>query len=295
MDRIDGMRTFVAVAEGGSFAAASKRLGMTNKLVSKYIAALEADRKMRLLFRTTRSMSLTPEGRTFLEGCRRVLGELEALDASLDASAGLTGPLRVAAPLAFGDSVVAPAVDAFMDANPHVTVELDLGDRHVDLAQGGFDLAVRFGVLKDSSLISRKLGETRTLVIAAPSYLERYGEPTNPNELVDHICIRDANNPDPNRWAFQVEGQRMQVAVSGPFIANSPLACLVPTRSGKGIYICPDVFLENDLADGTLVRLLKEFQTRVIPIQAVQLPSTYQNPKTTAFVRFLRERMIAVR
>lgn len=288
MDKIQGMRTFVAVVEAGSFAAASKRLGITGKLASKYIAALEAELGMNLLHRTTRSMSLTHDGRIYLEGCRRVLNEIELLDISLEASRGLKGTLRVAAPLTFGETAVAAAALDFMETHPEVTVELQLSDEYVDLAEEGFDLAVRIGTLKDSSLVARKLGEARLLVVAAPSYIERHGAPVHPDELSAHICIRDANNPDPNRWPFLIDGQQVQIPVGGPFLANSPPACLLPTLAGKGIFICPHVFLGNDLARGRLVQLLPGFPSRTIAIQAVQLPSAFRKPKVSAFIDTLR-------
>lgn len=288
VDRIQGMRTFVAVVEAGSFAAASKRLGITGKLVSKYIAALEAELGMNLLHRTTRSMSLTHDGRIYLEGCRRVLNEIDLLDISLESSRGLKGTLRVAAPLTFGETAVAAAALEFMETHPEVTIELQLSDEYVDLAEEGFDLAVRIGTLKDSSLVARKLGEARLLVVAAPSYIERHGAPVHPGELSAHICIRDANNPDPNRWPFLIDGQQVQIPVGGPFLANSPPACLLPTLAGKGIFICPHVFLGDDLAQGRLVHLLPGFPSRTIAIQAVQLPSAFGKPKVSAFIDILR-------
>lgn len=291
MDKIDGMRTFVAVVEAGSFAGASKRLGITGKLASKYIGTLETQLGMTLLHRTTRSMSLTHDGRIYLEGCRRVLNEIDLLDMSLESSTGLKGILRVAAPLTFGETVVAAAALEFMAAHPEVTIELQLSDDYVDLAQEGFDLAVRIGTLKDSSLIARKLGEARLLVVAAPSYIERHGAPVHPDELSAHACIRDANNPDPNRWPFLIDGQQVQIPVAGPFIANSPPACLLPTRAGKGIFICPHVFLGDDLAQGRLVQLLPDFPSRTIAIQTVQLPSAFRKPKAAAFINSLRIHM----
>lgn len=291
MDRIDGMRTFLAVVEAGSFAGASKRLGITGKLVSKYIGALEAQLGMSLLYRTTRSMSLTQDGRTYLEGCRRVLNEIDLLDTSLEASRGLKGTLRVAAPLTFGETVVATAALEFMETHPEVTVELQLSDDYVDLAEEGFDLAVRIGALKDSSLVARKMGEARLLVVAAPSYIERNGAPSHPGELTAHVCIRDANNPDPNRWPFLIDGQLVQIPVAGPFLANSPPACLLPTRAGKGIFICPHVFLDDDLAQGRLVQLLPGFPSRTISIQTVQLPSAFGKPKVSAFIQCLKKHM----
>jgi len=285
------MRTFVAVVEAGSFTAAGKRLGISNKLVSKYISKLERRLNTNLLYRTTRSLSLTTEGRDYLEGCRRVLGEVDALDGAMNPAGKLKGKLRVAAPITFGDTFVASAATKFMEAHPDVTIEIDLSDVYADLAEGGYDLAIRIGELQDSSLIARKLGQTEVIVVAAPAYLEAHGTPVHPDELTSHACIRDANNPDPNRWPFVVEGQTVRIPVAGPYIANSPPACLVPTYAGKGIFICPDVFLGQDLEDGRLVRLLSGYPSRTIPIQAVQLPSAFKNPKVAAFVKIMQERI----
>lgn len=289
MDRIDGMQSFVAVVETGSFAAAGQRLGISNKLVSKRVAGLEAQIGMSLLHRTTRSMSLTHEGERYLEGARRVLAELEQLETEFDDTQGLQGIIRIAAPLTYGDTAVARAANRFVAQNPNVSVELELSDHYVDLAKGGFDIAIRIGNLSDSSLIVRKLGESNMKVVAAPSYLEKHGTPEHPAQLSDHICIRDANNPDPNRWPFEIEGQQIQVPVSGPFLANSPPACLVPTRAGLGIFLCPDVFLGDDLESGRLVELFADYHSRTLPIQSVQLPSAFRKPRVKAFVETMRD------
>lgn len=293
MDRIDGMKSFVAVVEAGSFAAAGQRLGISNKLVSKRVAQLENQLGMSLLHRTTRSMSLTHEGERYLEGTRRVLVEIEQLETEFDASEGLKGIVRVAAPLTYGDTAVAKAASRFVEQHPNVTVELDLSDHYADLAKGGFDIAIRIGALTDSSLIVRKLGETHMKVVAAPAYLKKHGTPSHPAELSDHICIRDANNPDPNRWQFRIEGQTVQVKVAGPFLANSPPACLVPTYAGRGIFICPDVFLGDDLETGRLIELFPEFHSRTLPIQSVQLPSAFRKPRVKAFVDFMKQEISA--
>lgn len=288
MNRIDGMQSFVAVVDTGSFAAASHRLGISNKLVSKRVAQLENLLGLSLLHRTTRSMSLTHEGERYLEGTRRVLAELEQLEIEFDDTKGLKGTIRVAAPVTYGDAYVSLAASRFVEKHPDVTVELDLSDRRVDLAKGGFDVAIRLGALSDSSLIVRKLGESEMRVVAAPSYLAKHGTPEHPAQLTDHICIRDANHPDPNRWPFMIEGQQIHVPVSGPFLANSPPACLTPTLAGQGIFICPDVFLGDAVETDRLVALLPEFHSRTLPIQSVQLPSAFRKPRVKAFVEFMK-------
>ncbi|MCK0141075.1 LysR family transcriptional regulator [Aliiroseovarius sp. F20344] len=281
------MQSFVAVVETGSFAAAGQRLGISNKLVSKRVAGLENQLGMSLLHRTTRSMSLTHEGERYLEGARRVLAELEHLESEFDSTGGLKGTVRVAAPLTYGDTAVAYAANRFVEQHPNVTIELELSDHYVDLAKGGFDIAIRIGNLSDSSLIVRKLGETSMKVVAAPTYLEKHGAPDHPFQLSDHVCIRDANNPDPNRWFFNIDGQQALVPVAGPFLANSPPACLVPTRAGLGVFMCPDVFLGDDLKTGRLIELLSGFPSRTLPIQSVQLPSAFRKSRVKVFVEFM--------
>ncbi len=170
-------------------------------------------------------------------------------------------------------------------------MEIDLSDRHIDLAEGGYDLAIRMGAMKDSSLIALKLGTTDYIIVAAPAYVDRFGAPAHPGDLSAHNCILDSNNTDPNRWPFVVEGQAVQFPVSGAFMANSPPACLVPTHAGKGIYNCPKVFLGDDLITGRLVRLLAGFASRTLDIHAVQLPSAFRNPKVAGFVEILRKQL----
>jgi DNA-binding transcriptional LysR family regulator len=169
-----------------------------------------------------------------------------------------------------------------------VSIEIDMSDRHVDLAEGGYDLAIRMGVLKDSSLVARKLASSKFLVVVAPSYIERFGAPSRPIDLSAHFCIRDSNHRDPNRWPLNVDGELVMVPVSGTYIANSPPACLAPAFAGKGIYHCPEVFLGDSLETGQLVSILDEYcSSQTIDIHAVQLPSVFRNPKVAAFVDML--------
>lgn len=288
MDRIDGMRTFVAVVESGSFSAAAKRLGISNKLVSKYIATLEEQVGSTLLFRTTRSMSISSEGKIYLEGCRRVLTELNALDTVFEDTKGLRGVLRVAAPVTFGEVLVTDAVVAFMGDHPDVEVDLVLSDAHEDLAEKGFDLAIRIGELKDSNLRARKLGETTLSVIASPDYLSRRGVPRHPDDLANHICIRNTNGENPNRWPFEIDGAAMTVPITGPFVCNSSSAGRIAAVRGLGLAMLPDLFAQKELGQGALVQVLQDHASLSVPVQAVYLPSQFQRPKVAAFVDHMK-------
>ncbi|MEM8980622.1 MAG: LysR family transcriptional regulator [Pseudomonadota bacterium] len=289
MDRIDGMKAFVAVVETGSFSAAAKRLGLSNKLVSKYIATLEKQVGRTLLFRTTRAMSISPDGKVYLEGCRRVLHQLDALEASLDASEDLRGLLRVSAPVTFGEVMVTDAALSFMQKHPEIEVDVTLSDTHEDLAEKGFDLAIRIGTLKDSNLRVRKLGDTDLAVVATPFFLEQVGLPTHPSDLSTHECIRDINSETPNRWPFREQNKPLTVPVHGRFSCNSASACLAGARKGFGFAMVPNLFAQDDLATGRLVQVLPEFSINPILVQAVFLESGFERPKLIAFIDHIKE------
>lgn len=290
MDLVDGMRSFVAVVESGSFTAAGARLGISNKLVGKHVAGLEQRVGMSLLHRTTRTLSLTEAGERYLAGARHVLDAVDRADADLRGAGGMAGRLRVAAPLTLGEQLVTDATRRFLSQYPETKVELHLSDHVVDLAQGGFDLAIRVGNLRNSSLIARRLGETAMRVVASPDYLSRHGCPKHPDDLATHCCIRDTNAATYNHWRFEIDGHLVQVPVAGRFAANSAPACLDLARAGDGVFICPDIFLEADLASGRLVQILGDYPSDTIAIQMLRLPSGFSRVKSEAFMDVLRAR-----
>lgn len=289
MDRIDRMKTFVAVAETGSFSAAAIRLGISNKLVSKEIRALEEDVGATLFFRTTRSMSITAEGREYQQGCRRVLLEFDALSASLDNAQNLKGSLRVSVPVTLGELLITASVVDFLELHRDIKVELSLSDSFVDLAEHGFDLAIRIGEMRDSSLKMRLLGQTNLIVVGAPTYFENFGRPDQPSDLSQHNCIRDSNGNNPNRWPFIVDGTQMSVPVNGRLMCNSSSSCLNAARKGHGLAMVPDLFAEQNLIDGRLTRVLDHLPPVSADIRAVYLPSGFQRPKLTAFVDHMKD------
>ncbi|MEM1374832.1 MAG: LysR family transcriptional regulator [Pseudomonadota bacterium] len=295
MDRLDKMQIFVAVAETGSFTAAGERMGISNKVVSKSISALENDVGATLFFRTTRSMSITVDGQNYLQGCRRVLLEYEALSASLDTAQSLKGALRVTAPVTFGEVLVTRSVVDFLSNHPDIEVELVLSDHHEDLAEKGFDLAIRMGELKDSNLRVRHLGTAQLIVVAARSYLEAHGAPGLARDLMQHSCIRDTNSDVANRWPFVIDDVQTNIPVHGRLICNSSSACLDAARNGLGLAMVPDLFAEQDLVEGRLVRVLKDIPTPAVPIQGVYLPSAFQRPKLVAFVDHMKDAVTAAK
>lgn len=289
MDRIDGIRAFVAVVDAGSFTRAGQRLGISNKLVSKYVAALEAQQGLTLLNRTTRALSLTPSGARYLAAARRVLSAVEELDAESRAEEGaLTGRLRITAPVTFGEMFVAELTRDFTRSHPALDLDLHLTDRYVDLAAEGFDLALRIGQLPDSSLIARRIGQTEAWVVAAATYLARHARPTQPEALRDHICIRDSNAQTPGRATFTVADKAVSVPLPGQITVNSAQAVRRLVLDGEGVALIPSFVVAGDVAAGRLERLLPGFPRPQLDIQAVYLPQPFIPPRLSSYLDHLR-------
>ncbi|MDT1061833.1 LysR substrate-binding domain-containing protein [Paracoccus sp. CPCC 101403] len=292
MDRLDGIRAFVAVVDAASFTRAGNRLGISNKLVSKYVAALEAQQGITLLNRTTRALSLTPAGERFLVAARRVLSAVEELDAQARADEGvLSGRLRVTAPVTFGEMFAPVLTRDFIEAHPGISIDLRLTDRYVDLAAEGFDLALRIGVLGDSSLIGRRLGRTESFAVASPAYLATHGRPKHPDDLRDHANVRDSNAASPNRATFVVDGRAISVPLPGRITMNSPQAVRKLALEGAGIALIPRFVIDHDIVEGRLERVLADFPGPQLDIQALYLPQPFIPPRLTAYLEHLRAKL----
>ncbi|CAM3075509.1 DNA-binding transcriptional regulator, LysR family [Paracoccus aminovorans] len=292
MDRIDGIRAFVAVVDAGSFTRAGDRLRISNKLVSKYVAALEGQQGVTLLNRTTRALSLTPSGERYLAAARRVLAAVEELDGQASAEEGaLTGRLRVTAPVTFGEMFVAVLTRDFTRRHPALSLDLHLTDRYVDLAAEGFDLALRIGQLPDSSLIARRIGQTEAWAVASPAYLASHPRPAHPEALRDHLCIRDSNAQTPGRASFLIEGKAVSVPLPGRITVNSAQAVRQLVLEGEGVALIPSFVVARDVAEGRLQRLLPDFARPQLDIQAVSLPQPFVPPRLSAYLDHLRARL----
>ncbi|RQP04579.1 MAG: LysR family transcriptional regulator [Paracoccus sp. BP8] len=292
MDRIDGIRAFVAVVDAGSFTRAGERLGISNKLVSKYVAALEGQQGVTLLNRTTRALSLTPAGERYLAAARRVLAAVEELDAQAHAEEGmLTGRLRISAPVAFGEMFATTLTRDFTAGHPGIEIDLNLTDRYVDLAAEGFDLALRIGQLADSSLIARRIGQAEAWAVASPAYLDRHPRPARPEELREHVNIRDSNTQNPGRAIFLIEGKAVSIPLPGRITVNSAQAVRKLVLEGEGVALIPSFVAAQDVAQGRLQRLLPDFQRPQLDIQALYLPQPFMPPRLSAYLDHLRARL----
>lgn len=290
MDRFSEIRAFVTVAEQGSFVAASERLGLSRAMVTKLVSALEARLGVRLMHRTTRRLSLTAEGESYLGEASALLGELDALDARL--SQGATRPagrLRVTAPVSFGQRFLGAAVTEFHHQHPDIDIELSLNDRRVDLVEEGYDLALRITRMGDSSLIARKLVSVSDVVCVAPSYLERRGTPQRPEDLAIHNCLIYTLTDQAGSWGFRdASGAESRVRVQGSLRANNGDLLLDAAISGLGITLQPRFLLTDALARGQLVQILTEYRWMDLDLYAVYPVRRYVPGKVRVFVDFLQ-------
>ena len=287
MDRLDSMAALVAAVEEGSLAAAARRLHRSPAAVTRAIAALEDRLGTQLLHRTTRVLTLTRFGEDYVAACRKLLAELAAIESGAAAEQEKPrGLLTVTAPVLFGQMRLRPVIDEFLDANPEIEVRLLLLDRIVNLVDEGIDAAVRLAHLPDSGLKAVKLGEVSRVVCAAPAYLERCGTPRTPQELSAHRCI--AVNAE--TWNFP-GAKRQSIAIHPRLSCNANRPAIDSALEGRGIVRPLSYQVEEDLAAGRLVRLLRDFEPAPIPVHIVWPLAKPPPAKLRAFIDFATPRL----
>jgi len=288
MDRLANMIAFVTVAETGSFAEAASRLHIANSVVSKRIKDLEGYLGTLLLQRTTRHVHLTEAGYAYVEHARKFLDELAEVEENLRyRNENPVGEIKVSAPLSFGNKFLGTPIADFLEKYPDVTVKLIVNDRQVDIAAEGFDLAIRIGTVEDQSLITRKLAQSRRMVVASPVYLEKYGRPQTPEDLAQHNCLSYSGLHDGKAWPFQKDGREFLQRVGGRFMADSgTLLCEAAVR-GCGIALLPTFIVGQHIVNGELEPLLEEFESPPLAIQAVYQHKRYLSAKTRKLIDHL--------
>jgi LysR family transcriptional activator of dmlA len=289
MDGFSDLSFFSLLIKHGSLAAAAQQIGVTPPAVSKRLAAIERRLGVRLLQRTTRRISLTPEGETYLVEGARVLEELEALERTVAGSRALPkGLLRVCSTLGFGRRHVAPALSKFARQFPDVEVQLHLTDRPVNLVEQGFDLQLRFGELPDARLTARLLAHNRRVLCASPAYLRRAGEPASPRELAQHAClfIRESDETF-GTWHLRSGARTETVKVRGPLASNDGECVLGWALDGHGILMRSLWEAAPMLRSGKLKPVLVDWSLPSADIYAVFPTHSHLSAKTRALVDFL--------
>lgn len=287
-DRLLEMRVFRAVVEQGGFTAAARELSVSQPFVSQTISALERRLGVTLLHRSTRTHRLTPEGEQFLAQSIRLLEALEQMELEIRSPVP-AGELRVSAPMAFGMDQIVPAMPQFMRRYPEVALYISLSDGMVNLLRDNFDVAIRMGRLQDSSLVTRKLCDLQRVVVAAPSYLRRHGQPVTPQGLAQHKCLLWAGPMDHlNRWPFVERGRRYELPVDGNFRSVDGTSLFQMCVAGMGIMRLGEHLAIPAIRRGDLVLLLKDYQARDdTTIQVLYQRERQLVPRIRAYVDYL--------
>ena len=290
MDRLERERMFVAVAEGGSFAAAARRFGVSSGQASKLVAGLEAELGVQLLARTTRALALTEVGRAYHGGIKGLLAEFDDLHAAVrNVSGRPDGRLRLTAPQSFGRLRLLPLLLDFARRFPDIRLDVDLSDHLRNLVADGYDVALRVGHPADSSLMARKLCEVGIALVAAPDYLDRRGVPGRPQDLDAHACIVDTNFHDGGTWRFRTPGTResLAVPVTGAMLLNNGEACVAAAEAGFGITRVPDFVAHEGLRANRLSRLLPDWEDQPFDVQAAYPPARHLAARVRVLIDFL--------
>ena len=288
MDTLTGMETFIAVAKKKSFTGGAKVLGISTKLASKYVAQLESKLGAQLLNRTTRSVTMTELGNVYFNRCVAILDQYSELEGVIQTKQSeLAGLIRIAAPTSFGSNELVKALDLFKKSHPRVSIDLQLSDQRVSLVEDGFDLAIRFGELEDSSLIARKLLDMSVVVFSSPEYLSRVGVPKHPDALSTHDCLIFTSSVDPMHWKFKRGRTMFAVPIKGSFRSNSPEAIVNMVVSGVGIGRVPIYLVKDYIKNGDVKVLFEGLPTDDFALNAIYPPNRHLTSRIRAVIDHL--------
>jgi DNA-binding transcriptional LysR family regulator len=280
---LEDLRTFIEVADAGGLSAAARRLGVSKSIVSRQIFRLEEALGVQLLARTTRGVCLTEQGMTFRERAGRVCSELDIVLEEIRPAGELRGRLRIAAPVSFGSTYLAPVFAELARRHPHLHVHCSYGDRCVDILTEGFDCAVRVGHLPDSNLVARRVAAIRAKLVASPEYIRRYGAPETPDDLLVHEALLQGTET----WRLMDGSSMIAVRPQGRFKADSADALAAAVAAGLGIAKLPEYLIES-YTPGSFVPVMRQFPVASGGVYVVRPPGQYPVRK----VRVLTELLI---
>ena len=292
MNKFTDLEALVAVIEAGTFSAAGERLGVAKSVVSRRVSQLEKRLGSLLLHRTTRRLSLTDAGKNFYHRAVQILADIDEAEQSVASeTAELRGAIKLAAPLSFGLNHLSDAITDFLKEHPAIELNLDLNDRNVNLVEEGFDMAVRIGALQDSTMVARRIGRSHAVICASQRYLKRYGEPTHPDQLNQHIGLQYSNISYKQQWQFQTKVGK--VIFGQPQIrirANNGEALAAAAIAGLGITSGPTFILGSAIKKGKLVPILNEYRSPSVGIYAVYPPGRLLPARIKTLSDYLADR-----
>lgn len=296
MDKLAAMNAFTKVVASASYAEAARKLGITRSAVSKAVMELETSLGARLLDRTTRRVAPTEAGLAYYQRCLAILADVEEAEAQI---ARLhdepKGRLRVNAPMTFGMRCLSGVLADFTARFADLKVELTLTDRYIDPLEEGFDVTIRIGRLGDSSLIARRLGTTRMVLVAAPAYLAAHGRPETPADLAAHRCLHYGHSTSVQKWQLRDKGQDIAVPIDAVFSSNNGDTLRDAAVKGNGITRLPTFIVGDDIRAGRLEVVLGAFSPADLDIHALYAPNRYLATKTRVFIDVLVERFAGMK
>ncbi|MGI4847061.1 MAG: LysR family transcriptional regulator [Janthinobacterium lividum] len=292
MDRFQAMQVFTRVVDANSFTRAAELLGLPRTTVTTIIQSLEAMLQVRLLNRTTRRLSLTPDGASYYERCLRILADVEETEETFrNVARGPKGRLRIDAPATIGRTILIPRLCDFHTRYPDIDLMIGMGDRPVDMVQEAVDCVIRIGELKDSTMVARRIGTFQSVTCAAPTYLARNGVPESIAALSDHQAVnyfssRTGRNID---WDFIVDGELVAVPLNGVVSVNDGDAYIACALQGFGLIQAPRYMVLEHLDSGALVEILPDLRSAPMPISVVYPHNRHLSPKVRVFVDWVAE------
>lgn len=270
MDRWHAIKAFIGVLELRSYTAAARKLGLSRSHLSKQISSLEDNLGARLLNRTTRHVTPTDIGRAYYEVCSRVIAELEDAESDLAASRELPrGGLKILAPKSLAVLELADFTRAFVNRYPEIDISIFIEDEHLDLVERGFDVALRFGDQRDSSLMVRKIASFQLIACASRGYLKSHGRPQKPADLQQHNCIAHLGLSQNSKWWFKRNGEEFDIPVRGRISSNSTVFLRECVLRGAGIGLMPSYSVKKDIRSRSLVPVLTKYRTASLPLYVV--------------------------
>lgn len=288
MMKWEGISEFVYVAEYESFTRAAKELGISIAQVSRQVSALEKRLNIKLFYRTTRKISLTEEGRVFYKHCRGVLDGLDAAEQAISSLQSTPqGKIKLTAPVTYGEQQLLPLINDFIVQYPDIEVTAFLSNQKVDLVEGGYDLAIRIGKLRDSTLMAKKLSHRTNFVCASPSYLDSYGTPQTLAELSNHNCLLGSVD----YWHFKEGERERNIRVSGRVRYNSGYSLVDAALKGLGMVQLPDYYVQKYLTSGKLISVLDDFREPEEGIWAVYPQNRHLSTKIQMLLQYLQQHL----
>ncbi|MBT2785282.1 MULTISPECIES: LysR family transcriptional regulator [unclassified Halomonas] len=292
MDSLSGIEYFVQAAETRSFSVAGRNLGVSSSAIGKSVARLESRLGIRLLHRSTRSITLTAEGALFLERCRRILSEVEAAELELsEIHQEPKGKLRVSFPLV--GQLVMPVLTSLMHRYPLIELDVDFSDRMVDVIEEGFDAVIRTGEPADSRLMSRSLGNYSLVLVASPNYLSQHGHPLTPADLVNHACLQHKfpSTGKYEAWPLRPISNETTPTLNTAMVCNTSEALIEVARAGLGIACLPDFMVREAIGKGELVTVLNDHIEHQGTFRMLWPSSKHLAPKLRVFIDFMVEEL----